>query len=31
MCSPSFYSVIILKNSGLIKLKLHKIVQNLEL
>ena len=31
MCSPSFYSVIILKNIGLIELKLHKIVQNLEL
>ena len=28
---PSFYSVIILKNSGLIELKLYKIVQNLEL
>ena len=27
MCSPSFYSVVILKNSGLIELKLYKIVK----
>lgn len=31
MCSPSVYLVVILKNSGLIELKLYKIVKILEL